>query len=104
MRDQPADKAMDILLGISVTQRPLAVELDVDPYTDFPPLAQKLKQVAGAMAAGGLPVKAGLALVPGGVGIAVSSVASVNSAKDTLRDKTFLEELWASGKPPWKSW
>ncbi|MBO9688654.1 glucose-1-phosphate cytidylyltransferase [Roseateles chitosanitabidus] len=23
---------------------------------------------------------------------------------DTLRDKTFLEELWASGKAPWKSW
>ena len=23
---------------------------------------------------------------------------------DTLRDKTYLEELWASGRPPWKSW
>jgi glucose-1-phosphate cytidylyltransferase len=23
---------------------------------------------------------------------------------DTLRDKTILEELWASGKAPWKSW
>ena len=23
---------------------------------------------------------------------------------DTLRDKTSLEELWASGKAPWKSW
>jgi len=23
---------------------------------------------------------------------------------DTLRDKTFLEELWASGKAPWKTW
>ena len=23
---------------------------------------------------------------------------------DTLRDKTTLEELWASGKAPWKSW
>jgi glucose-1-phosphate cytidylyltransferase len=23
---------------------------------------------------------------------------------DTLRDKTHLEELWASGKAPWKSW
>jgi len=23
---------------------------------------------------------------------------------DTLRDKTFLEELWASGKAPWKIW
>ncbi len=23
---------------------------------------------------------------------------------DTLRDKTYLEELWANGKPPWKVW
>ena len=23
---------------------------------------------------------------------------------DTLRDKTHLEELWASGDPPWKTW
>jgi glucose-1-phosphate cytidylyltransferase len=26
------------------------------------------------------------------------------AAMDTLRDKTNLEELWASGKAPWKSW
>jgi len=23
---------------------------------------------------------------------------------DTLRDRTYLEQLWASGNPPWKSW
>ena len=23
---------------------------------------------------------------------------------DTLRDKTYLEELWASGNAPWKVW
>jgi glucose-1-phosphate cytidylyltransferase len=23
---------------------------------------------------------------------------------DTLRDKTYLEELWAAGKAPWKTW
>lgn len=82
------DNVMDSLLGVSDTQRELAVELDVDPYTDFPPLAQRLKEMAGVMASGGLPIRAGLALVPGGVGIAVSSVATVGSAKDTLRSKT----------------
>ena len=87
------DPLLENLLGISDTQRQLAVELDVDPYTDFPPLAQRLREMAGAMAAGGLPVKAGLALVPGGVGIAVSSVATVNSAKDALRDKTAAQVI-----------
>ena len=72
---------MDSLLGVSDTQRELAVELDVDPYTDFPPLAQRFKQMAGAMASGGLPIKAGLSFVPGGIGIAVSSVATVSDAR-----------------------
>jgi len=87
------DPILESLLGVSDTQRQLAVELDVDPYTDFPPLAQRLKEMAGAMAGGGLPVRAGLALVPGGVGIAVSSVATVSSAKDTLRDKTAAQVI-----------
>lgn len=25
-------------------------------------------------------------------------------AMDTLRDKNYLEDLWSSGNPPWKSW
>jgi hypothetical protein len=87
------DNLVESLLGVSDTQRQLAVELDVDPYTDFPPLAQRLKQMAGAMAGGGLPVRAGLALVPGGVGIAVSSVATVNTAKDVLRDKSAAQVI-----------
>jgi hypothetical protein len=82
------DNLVESLLGVSDTQRELAVELGVDPYTDFPPLATRLKQMAGAMASGGLPVKAGLALIPGGAGIAVSSVSSVDNAKDSLRSKT----------------
>jgi hypothetical protein len=87
------DNLMESLLGVSDTQRELAVELDVDPYTDFPPLAQRLKQMASAMAGGGLPVRAGLAVVPGGVGIAVSSVATVSDAKDTLRSKTAAQVI-----------
>jgi hypothetical protein len=87
------DNLMESLLGVSDTQRELAVSLDVDPYTDFPPLAQRLKEMASAMAGGGLPVRAGLALVPGGIGIAVSSVATVSSAKDTLRDKTAAQVI-----------
>jgi hypothetical protein len=87
------DPLPESLLGISDTQRELAVELDVDPYTDFPPLAQRLKQMATAMAGGGLPVRAGLSVVPGGVGIAVSSVATVSSARDTLRDKSAAQVI-----------
>jgi hypothetical protein len=87
------DNLVESLLGVSDTQRELAVSLDVDPYTDFPPLAQRLKEMANIMAGGGLPVRAGLSFVPGGIGIAVSSVATVSSAKDTLRDKTAAQVI-----------
>ena len=87
------DQLLDSLLGVSDMQRQIAVKLGVDPYTDFPPLAEKLKQIASAMAGGGLPVKAGLALIPGGVGLAVSSASSVDSAKETLRDKSAAQVI-----------
>ena len=87
------DGLMDSLLGVTDTQRELAVSLDVDPYTDFPPLAQRLKDMAGVMAGGSLPVKAGLSFVPGGIGIAVSSVATVSDARDTLRSKTAAQVI-----------
>ncbi len=91
--DAGRDPFFESLLGVSDTQRQLAVELGVDPYSDFPPLADRLKQMAGAMAGGKLPVKVGLSLVPGGVGIAVSSVSTIDSVKDTLRDKTAAQVI-----------
>ena len=87
------DGFVDSLIGVSDTQRELAVDLDVDPYTDFPPLAQKLKEMAGVMASGGLPIKAGLSFMPGGIGIAISSVATVSDARDTLRSKTAAQVI-----------
>ena len=45
------------------------------------------------MAGGSLPVKAGLSFVPGGIGLAVSSVATVSDAKDTLRSKTAAQVI-----------
>ena len=92
------DTLPDSLLGVSDSQRELAGELGVDPYSDFPPLVEKLKQVAGALAGGGLPVKAGLAMIPGGVGLAISSASSVGSAKETLTAKTAAQVIAESRK------
>jgi hypothetical protein len=87
------DTMADSLLGISDAQRQLAVELGVDPYTDFKPLAQQLRQMASAMAGGQLTVKAGLAAVTGGIGIGISAASNVEGAKDTLRDKTAAQVI-----------
>jgi hypothetical protein len=80
--------AADSLFGVDDARRALAVSLGVDPYTDFPPLAAKLTEVANAMAAGGLTVKVALAVIPGGATMVISSVSSAQSLGDTLRDKT----------------
>ncbi|MEA3026042.1 MAG: hypothetical protein QOF91_1327 [Alphaproteobacteria bacterium] len=87
------DTLADSLLGVSDAQRQLAVELGVDPYSDFPPLAQRLRQMAGAMAGGQLTVRAGLAAVTGGIGIGISAASNVEQAKDTLRDKTAAQVI-----------
>jgi len=87
------DSLADSLLGVSDAQRYLAVELGVDPYSDFPPLAQRLRQMASAMAGGQFTVKAGLVLVTGGVGIGLSAASNVEAAKDTLREKTAAQVI-----------
>ena len=83
-RDNPLNSA----LGIDAARRQLAVGLSVDPYTDFAPLAQELQDVASAAALGGISIKAAFAVIPGGVGFAISSSGSARSAMDSVRDKT----------------
>ena len=83
-RDSVANSA----LGISAAQRKLASDLGIDPYTDFPPLAQKLDEFARASALGGLVVKAGIAFIPGAAGTAVSTSSTVQGLGSLVRDKT----------------
>lgn len=78
----------DSLLGVDAARRELATRLHVDPYSEFPPLTKKLSDIAGAMAGGGLTIRAALAVIPGGVGMAISSASSMDSVGETLRSKT----------------
>jgi hypothetical protein len=82
------DSAASSLIGIDTARRQLAVELGVDPYTDFQPLVQRLETIAKASALGGLSVKAALMALPGPGGAIVSTTATASSVQDTLREKT----------------
>lgn len=82
------DSAAKSALGISAAQRKVASDLGVDPYTDFPPLAQKLAEFARASALGGLVVKAGIAFIPGAAGTAVSTSSTVQGLGSLVQDKT----------------
>jgi hypothetical protein len=92
-RSDNRDSVPGSVLGFDSARRTLAVQLGVDPYTDFPPLAAKLKDVASASALGGLSVKALLMVIPGGAGVAVSSVSTADTIRSTLAEKTAAQVL-----------
>jgi hypothetical protein len=87
------DNMADSLLGVSDAQRQLAIQLNVDPYTDFAPLQNRLQEMSRVMAGGQLTVKAGLAAVTGGIGMGISAASGMEAAKDTLRDKTAAQVI-----------
>jgi hypothetical protein len=82
------DNTAASLLGVSAARRQIAVELGVDPYTDYKPLADQLERVARASALGGLTVKGVLALIPGGAGAVVSTVSTASSVTDLVKAHT----------------
>jgi hypothetical protein len=82
------DSVVASVLGVDEARRTLAVQLGVDPYTDFPPLASKLSDVASAAALGGLSTKGLLVAIPGGVGTAMSSASTADTLGGTLAQKT----------------
>lgn len=79
------------LAGGSKARRKLAYDLQVDPYTTFPPLDAELKRVATASAVGESGVNIGLAFVTGGVGYAISAGGTASTVRQVLRDKTAAE-------------
>lgn len=87
------DNVVASVLGVDSARRALAVQLDVDPYTDFPPLAAKLGEIASATAVGGLTMKGLLMIIPGGAGVAVSSASTADTIRGTLSEKTSTQVI-----------
>ncbi len=87
-KEASRDSLAGSLIGTDAARRQLAVELGVDPYTDFGPLSQRLDVIAKASALGGLSVKAALMAVPGPGGMIVSSTSTASAIQDTLRERT----------------
>ena len=87
------DNVANSLLGVSDAQRQLAAQLNVDPYTDFAPLQNRLQEMSRVMAGGSLTVKAGLAAVTGGIGMGISAAGNMEAVKNTLRDKTAAQVI-----------
>ena len=89
------------VLGTDAARRDLAAQALIDPYTDFPPLARRLQELAAARGVGGLSVRGAMMAVPGGAALpsltatttrtvifSASSVGAAQGLQEALRTKT----------------
>jgi hypothetical protein len=81
------DDALSSLLGVTDQRRQIATAYGVDPYTDLPPLNEKLQQLSQAAATGGLVVTGAMMAIPGGAGIIVSNLSTANKLNDLGLDE-----------------
>jgi hypothetical protein len=85
------DPFFDSVTGITKVERDLALKLRVDPYSDFAPLRSGLEDVARVTTAGSLPVTAGIAMISGGAGLAVSSASTASQVSAVVYSHTSRE-------------
>lgn len=100
-KDAERGSFMGGVLGTDRARRELAAQAQVDPYTDFPPLAKRLQELAAARGVGGLSMRGAMMAIPGGSAIpsltvtttrtvvfSASSVGAAQAMQDALRTKT----------------
>lgn len=73
------------ITGAAKQRRLIAYEYGIDPYTDLPPLKEKLDQLSRA-AAGGLAVTGAFILIPGAAGTIISNVSGAETLNQMVRD------------------
>lgn len=79
------------ITGAAKQRRLIAYNYGIDPYTDFPPLKEKLDQLSRAAAAGGLAVTGAFILIPGAAGTVISNVAGAETLNQMVRDYSAAE-------------
>ncbi len=100
-KDPERGSFMGGVLGTDSGRREVAAQVGVDPYTDFPPLVNRLQELAAARGMGGLSVSGAMMAIPGGSALpsmtatgtrtavyTASSVGKAQALQDELRSKT----------------
>ncbi len=100
-KDSERGSFMGGVLGTDSARRELAAQALIDPYTDFPPLAKRLQELAAARGVGSLSVRGAMMAVPGGAALpsltvnttrtvmfSASSVGAAQGLQEALRTKT----------------
>ncbi len=92
------DNMAESVSGAAKQRRLIAYDYGIDPYTDLPPLKEKLDQMSRAAAAGGLAVTGAFILIPGVAGTAISNVSGAQSMNEMVRDDSAAELMDANRK------
>ena len=92
-RGKTQESAVQSITGAAKQRRLIAYNYGVDPYSQFPPLKQKLDQMANAAAAGGLVVTGAFIAVPGAAGTIISNVSTAGNLNDMVRDYSAAQLL-----------
>lgn len=82
------ESAAKIALGFAAAKRQFAYELGVNPYSDYQPLQNELKEVSWTAVGGGLTVTAGFMAIGGTAGTVVRASKTANTAKKLVRDNS----------------
>jgi hypothetical protein len=80
------DNALETVTGYDARKRGYAVEMGVDPYTDFEPFQEHLGEVAKAATAGGMVTSMAINLGADGLLGTVTSVSRAAAMQNLLRD------------------
>lgn len=92
-RGKTQESAVQSITGAAKQRRLIAYDYGVDPYSQFPPLKQKLDQMSNAAAAGGLVVTGAFIAIPGAAGTIISNVSTAGTLNDMVRDYSAAQLL-----------
>ncbi len=85
--DPHQDNVLETAVGYDAVKRGYAIEMGIDPYTDFQPFQEHLAEVAKASTAGGMITSMAINVgTEGTLAGTVTTVAKVASMKNLLKD------------------
>lgn len=89
--DPHQDNALKVALGYDVAKRQFAYEFNIDPYTDYSPVVDRLGKIARAAVAGGMTPKAVLVAANSDLATGLRISGTAKGLKELVRDKSPAE-------------
>ncbi len=90
-RSEQEDNVLKTMVGLDGAKRKFAYQFGIDPYTSFPPVRERLNEIAWAGVAGNLTLSAAFSAIPGPASGALKGTKLAEGMRKVLRDNTPAE-------------